>query len=408
MHTRFDIEKVRKDFPFFSNKNAVGYHYLDSAVTSQKPASVIDSMCNYLRYNNANIHRGVYRLSEQATVAFENTRTKVAQFLGDVKLTEVIFTGGTTSGINLVARTYGEQYLKPGDEILLTVAEHHSNIVPWQQVAEKTGAVIKYIPLTANFRLDMQAAEKLLSSKTKILAFSHVSNVLGTIHPVKKLCALARQVGAISVIDGAQGAPHLEINVKELGCDFYAFSSHKMLGPTGVGVLFGREEILERMNPFLGGGEMISLVSLEKSTWAGLPHKFEAGTPPICEVIGLGAAVDYLQQLPREAMHEHIMKLSRLALTTMRREFPEIRVFAEDGDDWIGTISFHHQKAHAHDVAAIQDSHNVCIRAGHHCAQPLMRYLSVDATSRISPYLYNTEEDIEQFFAGLRKTRELF
>ncbi len=406
-HREFNLERIRQDFPFLTAPTGLGRHYLDNAATSQKPQAVIEAMSKQLIQLNANVHRGVYRLSEQATVAFETSRKKVAGFLGGVKLSEVIFTSGTTEAINLIARSYGDQQLKAGDEILLTVAEHHSNIIPWQLLAKRSGATLRYIPLDPSNRLDLDIAQKMLTKKTKIVAFAHVSNVLGYINPVKKLAAMARQVGAISLVDGAQAAPHLSINVDDLGCDFYAFSSHKMLGPSGVGVLYGREQLLEAMPPFLGGGEMINKVDLHTSTWAALPHKFEAGTPAITEVIALGAAIDYLQQFAPEDIHRHVLTLSRTVVDRLKQDFPEVRIFCEPGDDWLGIVAFHHQRIHAHDLAAIADSFDVCIRAGHHCAQPLMSYLKVDASSRVSPYLYNNRDDIEQFFAALTKARTL-
>lgn len=395
---------IRDAFPFL--KQDLPIHYLDNAASSQKPQRVIDRMTRFYSFETSNVHRGIYKLAEQATGFFEGTRKQVARFLGDVQTKEIIFTSGTTDSINLVAQSWGREFLKEGDEIVLTIAEHHSNIVPWQIIAKEKGAKLLFAPLNADCRLDLPAVKKLITKRTKVLAFAHVSNVLGVIHPVKELIALAKSVGAITVIDGAQSIPHFSVNVKELGCDFYAFSSHKMCGPTGVGVLYGREELLNAMPPYRGGGEMINRVTTEGSTWNLLPHKFEAGTPDIGGVIGLGEAIAFLESIDREQALAEDIALSQAFFHELKKN-KDIEVFVHGFEDWIGILSFHHKKIHPHDMAAVLDSENVCVRAGHHCAQPLMNFLKLPATTRISPYLYNNEEDLEKFLVGLRKVEKL-
>lgn len=395
---------IRKAFPFL--KQVTPVYYLDNAASSQKPQRVIDRMSHFYAFETSNVHRGVYKLAEQATAFFEGTRKQVARFLGEVDTKEIIFTSGTTDSINLVAHSWGGEFLKEGDEILLSVAEHHSNIVPWQIIAKAKGAKVVFAPLDAHWRLDIPATKKLINKRTKILSIAHVSNVLGVIHPVKELIALAKNVGAISVIDGAQAVPHFDVNVRDLACDFYAFSSHKMCGPNGVGVLYGRQDLLNAMPPYRGGGEMISKVTTEGSTWNLLPHKFEAGTPDVGGVIGLGEAIAFLQSIDREKTMSDDITLSKKFLSELKKH-KDIEIFVDSVEDWIGTISFHHKKIHPHDIAALLDSENVCVRAGHHCAQPLMRYLNVPATTRISPYLYNNETDLEKFLVGLNKVEKL-
>lgn len=399
----FDASKIRKDFPIISQSETV---YLDSAATSQKPQVVIDTIDHYYRENNANVHRGVYRLSESATAAFERTRTIVAKFLGNVSVQEVIFTKGTTDSINLVAQTWGLEHIKAGDEIVLSIAEHHSNIVPWQILAKRVGAEIKFIPLTENFRLDLDAAKTLINEKTKLVSIAHVSNVLGVIHPVKEIAKLAKNVGAIFMVDGAQGAPHLEVDVRDIGCDFYAFSGHKVCGPTGVGVLYGRKELLQSMPPYQGGGDMINRVTVTGSTWAELPYKFEAGTPNIAGVVGLGAAIEYLASYDHQLALAHEVRLGRMLYDALNAE-KNFQVYYDGGENWVGVVTFSHKFVHPHDMAAICDSHNVCLRAGHHCAQPLMNYLNTPATSRLSPYIYNNESDIEKAITAVLKAENL-
>ncbi len=395
---------LRDAFPFLHHTKPVSY--LDSAASSQKPKRVIDRISQYYSFEHSNVHRGIYQLAEQATALFEGVRKRTAQFLGNVSTKEIIFTSGTTGSINLVAQSWGSEFLQAGDEILLPITEHHSNIVPWQLIAKAKGAKLVFIPLDKHLRVDLAEARKLINKRTKILACAHVSNVLGTIHPVKELIALAKSVGAISVIDGAQALPHFDVNVRDLDCDFYTFSSHKMCGPTGVGVLYGRKEWLEKMPPYQGGGEMIARVSCEGSTWADLPHKFEAGTPNIGGVVGFGEALAFLGSFDRAKAFANDLKLSHNFLSQLRKR-ENIEVFVDSTEEWVGILSFRHAKIHPHDIATILDSENVCVRAGNHCAQPLMSALNVPSTTRVSPYLYNNEDDLVAFFRGLDKVEKL-
>lgn len=399
------IDKIRSQFPILASPNPISY--LDNAASSQKPQRVIDRTSQYYAFEHANVHRGVYKLAEKATAEYEKVRAQAAAFLGGVDKQEIIFTSGTTQSINLIAQTWGRQFLKEGDEILLTIAEHHSNIVPWQMLAASHGLKIKFIPLDENFRLDLQSAKRLLSKRTKLLAFAHVSNVLGVIHPVKELIKLAKEVGAVTVIDGAQSIPHFDVNVRDLGCDFYAFSSHKMCGPTGVGVLYGRKELLSIMPPYQGGGEMIAKVSVDGFTPNVLPFKFEAGTPNIAGVIGLGEALAFLKSFDRAELLAADLALSKKFLAALSGN-KNIKVFLTETRDWVGVLSFHHSKIHPHDIASMLDMENVCVRAGHHCAQPLMTFLNVPATTRVSPYLYNNEDDLNKFLVGMEKAEKLF
>lgn len=392
-------------FPIFSAHPELVY--LDSNATSQKPEVVIETIERYYRAENANVHRGVYQLSENATRLFEEARLNIAAYM-HAEPSEVIFTRGTTEAINLVAQCAGAAFLRPGDEIVLTVAEHHSNIVPWQIVAERHGAKIKFIPLTANRRLDLEVAKSLITEKTRFVSLAHVSNVLGVIHPIREIIKLAKAVGALTMIDGAQGIPHLRVNVKEIDCDFYAFSGHKAFGPTGIGVLYGKKALLQAMPPYQGGGDMIERVTLEGSTWNELPSKFEAGTPHMAGVIGLGAAVDFLKSIDMEAILKHDQTLGRHLCDILKAEFPKVKIMAEPGEDWVGSVCLSHADIHPHDLAAVCDGEGIAIRAGHHCAQPLMEVLGETATARISPGLYNDMSDIERFVKALRKAEDLF
>ncbi|HET9151531.1 MAG TPA: cysteine desulfurase [Gemmatimonadales bacterium] len=404
---RLDVEAIRRDFPILS----VPMHgrplvYLDSAASSQKPRAVLDAERAFYETTNANIHRGVYALSAEATRRYDAARAAVAAYLDAAHSHEVIFTRGTTEGINLVAQSWARPRLRAGDEILITEMEHHSNIVPWQLVAEATGAVLKAAPVTDAGELDLDAFERLLTGRTRVVAVGHVSNALGTINPVRRIADLAHGAGAVLVVDGAQAAPHLPLSVRELDADFYACSSHKMLGPTGVGALYGREELLDSMPPYQGGGDMISTVTIAKSTWAPLPAKFEAGTPNIAGAVGLGAAVEYIEKIGRDRIAEHEHQL--LALATDR-------VTAVPGLRIIGTaplkasvLSFVMEGVHPHDIGTVLDSEGVCIRAGHHCAQPLMKRLDVPATARASFALYNQESDVDALVGALQQTRRLF
>jgi cysteine desulfurase/selenocysteine lyase len=380
--------------------------YLDNAATSQKPQVVIDTVTRFYTSENANIHRGVHYLSERATAAYDEVRQQVARFINARMTSEVIFTRGTTEGINLVAQSYGRSTLRPGDEVLITGMEHHSNIVPWQLACEQTGAVLKAARLNDVGELDLDSFQKLLNERTRLVALVHLSNALGTINPVKRLIALAHSRGVPVLIDGAQSVPHLPVDVQDLDCDFLAFSGHKLFGPTGVGVLYGRESLLDRMPPYQGGGDMISSVTLEGSTWAPLPAKFEAGTPMIAQVMGLGAALDYVTKLGLEAISawEH-------QLLTYATE----RISGIDGLRIIGTathkasvLSFTVEGIHPHDIGAVLDDNGVAIRAGHHCAQPVMRHFGVPATARASFAFYNTKEEADTLADSLLDVRRMF
>ena len=404
---RLDAEAIRQDFPILgTTMHGRPLVYLDSAASSQKPRVVLDAERDFYETTNANIHRGVYALSAEATRRYDAARAAVAAYLGAAHAHEVIFTRGTTEAINLVAQSWARPRLHAGDEILLTEMEHHSNIVPWQLVAEQAGAIIRAAPVTDSGELDLEAFARLITDRTRIVAVAHVSNALGTINPVRHLADLAHAAGAILVVDGAQAAPHLPLDVQALGADFYACSSHKMLGPTGVGALYGRESLLDAMPPWQGGGDMINTVSFSGSTWAPLPAKFEAGTPNIAGAVGFGAAVAYIEQIGRDRIAEHEHEL--LVYATGR--VAEVR-----GLRIIGTaplkasvLSFVMDGIHPHDIGTVLDSEGVCIRAGHHCAQPLMKRMGVPATARASFALYNTEADADVLVASLEKARELF
>ena len=404
---RLDVEAVRRDFPILATTmHGRPLVYLDSAASSQKPRVVLDAEREFYETTNANIHRGVYALSAEATRRYDVAREKLAAYLGAAYAHEVIFTRGTTESINLVAQSWARPRLKPGDEILLTEMEHHSNIVPWQLVAEQTGAIVRAAPITDRGELDLERFASLVTDRTKIVAVAHVSNALGTINPVRRIADLAHAAGAVLVVDGAQAAPHLPVDVEALGADFYALSSHKMLGPTGVGVLYGRESLLDAMPPYQGGGDMINTVTFSGSTWAPLPAKFEAGTPNIAGAVGFGAAVDYIEQIGRDRIAEHEHALLTHA-TDRVTEVPGLRI--------IGTaplkasvLSFVMEGIHPHDIGTILDSEGVCIRAGHHCAQPLMKRMGVPATARASFAVYNTEREADALVAALHKARELF
>ncbi len=404
-----DPYAVRADFPLLSAESpGPPLVYLDNAATTQKPASVIRAIARYYEEDNANVHRGIYELSQRATAAFEAARERVARWIGAEDTHEVVWTRGATESLNLVATSWGMEYLSEGDEILLTEQDHHSNLVPWQLVARRTGAVLRYIPLDDEGRLELSALPSLLGPRTRIVSFSHVSNALGTINPVAEIADAAKKVGALVVVDGAQGAPHTPVQVADLGCDFYALSGHKMCGPTGIGALWGRRELLESMPPYQGGGEMIREVDREMSTWAELPHKFEAGTPNIAGAVGLGAAVDYLSALGAESIARHEREITVYALERLR-ERPGLRIFGPtDPAERAGVVSFNLEAAHPHDVATILDSEGVAIRAGHHCAQLVMKRYDVAATNRASFYIYNTREDVDRLVAGLQAVSAVF
>jgi len=396
---------LRRDFPLL-NEHYPNMSYLDNAATTQKPYAVINTIRDFYMHSNANVHRGVYRLSEEATKLYESARQKVANFLGVPSAREIIFTRGTTEAINLIAYTWGWQHLKAGDEILLTVLEHHSNLVPWQIIAEKTGARLRYLPLNKEYRLNIAKLDEYLSPRTKIVTCSYVSHVLGFTNPIKEIIKRAKSYGAITVIDGAQSAPQRLTDIHSLECDFYTFSGHKLLGPTGIGVLWGRYDLLKSMQPFQGGGSMISNVELYKSTWEEPPQRFEAGTPPIAEAIGLVAAIDYLEQFSSQEIKLHKTTLCRYVYDYLETK-KGWHFFAPYGDDWSGILTLFHDHYHPHDLVMIADQFDVCLRAGHHCAEPLMKALGVSSTLRISPYLYNTQQDMEHLLIAFDKAEEL-
>ncbi len=404
-----DVKKIRQEFPILSQKvHGKPLVYLDSAATSQKPTSVIEALSHYYKEMNANIYRGIYALSEEATQAFEATRKKVAQFIGAKEERSILFTNNTTESINLVASSWGRKNVKEGDEILLTQMEHHSNIVPWQLLAQQKGAALKYIPLTSEGQLDLSSLDVLLSDRTKILAVTHMSNVLGTINPIKTLIAKAHAKGVLVLVDGAQAVPHLKVDVEDLDCDFYAFSAHKMLGPTGVGVLYGKPHLLESMPPFLGGGEMILEVYEDHSTWKPLPYKFEAGTPNIGSVIAFAKAIEYLEKVGLDEIRAHEKAITQHALLALQ-ELEDITIFGPKNVEVKGgVISFALDDIHPHDVGQLLDQEGIAIRAGHHCAQPLMRVLNVPATARASFYLYTTIEEVDFLAETLKKARRYF
>lgn len=405
-----DSKSIRQDFPIMSRLiNNKPLTYLDSTATSQKPAIVIDTLADFYRTTNANVHRGIYTLSEESTYAYESSRAKVAKFIGSPSSDQIIFTRNTTESLNLVAYTWGRQNVSEGDEILITIMEHHSNIIPWMMLCDEVGATLKYIPITDQGELDLSNIDSLITPRTKIVSLTQMSNVLGTINPVKKIISKAKEKGALTIIDGAQGAPHLPVNVEELDVDIYAFSAHKMLGPTGIGILYGKSDILNTINPFLGGGEMISEVYEDRFTWKESPWKFEAGTPNFADAIAFGAAIDYLTDIGMDAIRLHEIEITRYALEEIRKVDKGIKIFGPD-DLSIrgGVISFYHDKVHPHDIAQVMDWEGVQIRAGHHCAQPLMRRLGVPATARASFYIYNTEEDVDRFVQALKKGGTLF
>ncbi|AZB44310.1 cysteine desulfurase [Bacillus sp. FJAT-42376] len=401
-----DMKYIQKQFPILDQQvNGKDLVYLDSAATSQKPLAVIDALSTYYREYNSNVHRGVHTLGTKATDGYEGAREKVRKFINASSTEEVIFTRGATTALNTVALSYARANLQPGDEIVITYMEHHANIIPWQQAAKATGAQLKYIPLQSDGTISLQDAEDTITDQTKIVSVMQVSNVLGTINPVKEIGAIAHRHGAIMVVDGAQSTPHMRVDVQDLDCDFFAFSAHKMCGPTGTGVLYGKKALLENMEPAEFGGEMIDFVGLYESTWKELPWKFEAGTPIIAGAIGLGAAIDFLEEVGLDNILEHEHRLAAYAMDKMS-EIDGITIYGPK--ERAGLVTFNIEDVHPHDVATVLDAEGIAVRAGHHCAQPLMKWLNVSATARASFYLYNTEEDIDQLVAGLIKTKEYF
>jgi len=404
---RFDVERVRAEFPLLATRQGGRpLVYLDNAATSQKPRSVIEATERYYREQNANIHRAVYRLSEEATAAYEGVRAQAAAWLNASEPREIVFVRGTTEAVNLVAATYGRAHVGAGDEILLSAMEHHSNIVPWQILAEEKGARIRVIPMDERGELRLDEARALIGPRTRILAVAHVSNSLGTINPVRELVAMAREHGVPVLLDGAQAAPHLPIDVQALGCDFYAVSGHKMFGPTGVGVLWGRGALLDAMPPYQGGGDMIRSVTFEKTTYAPAPAKFEAGTPNIAGVIGLGAAIAYLAALPWDAVQAHEAALLARAVEQLC-DVPGVHLVGTAAHK-APVVSFVLDGVHAHDVGTVVDQQGVCVRTGHHCTQPVMDFFGVPATTRASMACYNTIADVDALAAAVRHVREVF
>jgi cysteine desulfurase/selenocysteine lyase len=407
--TPLEATNIRREFPILGREiHAKPMAFLDSAASSQKPARVIAKLDDYYRRYNANVHRGVYTLSEEATLAYEEARETIAAFIGAKQAQELIFTRNTTEAINLVAYAWGGAHIKAGDHILLSMMEHHSNIVPWQMLAQRTGAVLDYLPLDQEGRLQLDQLDSLLTEQTKLVAITHQSNVLGTINPIGELAKRAHGVGAKILVDGAQSVPHMPINVQELGIDFLAFSGHKMCGPTGIGALWGRRELLQAMPPFLGGGSMIEIVELDSSTYAEIPARFEAGTPAIGEAIALAEAVRFLSELGMEAVHKHEQQLTAYLLERLS-EVAGLRIYGpRDLNERGGAVAFTLDDVHPHDVAAILDGEGVAVRAGHHCAQPLHRLLDISASVRASVYVYNTPADIDQLVLGLERAKRLF
>lgn len=401
----------KKDFPILQRKiNGKPLVYLDNAATSQKPKAVLDMIQHYYTQHNANVHRGVHTLSQEATEEYELSRKKVADFVGVKDPSEIIFTKNATEALNLIAYSWGRLNLGKGDEIVLTVAEHHSNFVVWQQLVLENGAILKVVPVLENGELDLEAFQNALTKKTKLVTFFHVSNVLGTINDVRGLSTIVNRLApkAKIVVDGAQAVPHMKVDISKIGCDFYVFTGHKMLGPMGIGVFWGRRELLESMPPFLFGGDMISKVSLKQSNWNELPWKFEAGTPDAAAAVGLMAAVEYLSKIGMDQVRKHELELTRYALLRLG-EIPKVKIYGSlDAKRRGGVISFNVDAVHAHDVASILDSEGVAIRSGHHCAQPLMDFLGISSAARASFYIYNTKEDVDKLVLAIEKVKKTF
>nr|WGE08403.1 cysteine desulfurase SufS [Bacillus subtilis] len=401
-----NITDIREQFPILHQQvNGHDLVYLDSAATSQKPRAVIETLDKYYNQYNSNVHRGVHTLGTRATDGYEGAREKVRKFINAKSMAEIIFTKGTTTSLNMVALSYARANLKPGDEVVITYMEHHANIIPWQQAVKATGATLKYIPLQEDGTISLEDVRETVTSNTKIVAVSHVSNVLGTVNPIKEMAKIAHDNGAVIVVDGAQSTPHMKIDVQDLDCDFFALSSHKMCGPTGIGVLYGKKALLENMEPAEFGGEMIDFVGLYESTWKELPWKFEAGTPIIAGAIGLGAAIDFLEEIGLDEISRHEHKLAAYALERFR-QLDGVTVYGPE--ERAGLVTFNLDDVHPHDVATVLDAEGIAVRAYHHCAQPLMKWLDVTATARASFYLYNTEEEIDKLVEALQKTKEYF
>ena len=404
-----DVQRIRADFPILQRTvNGKPLVYLDNAATSQKPRAVIEALKDYYERYNANVHRGVHTLSQEATDAFETVREQVARFIGARHSEEVVFVRNTTEAINLVSYAWARRVLQPGDEVIVTEIEHHSNLIPWQLAARDTGAVLRLVPLRDDGTLDLDRYAAILSDRTRLVAVSHMSNALGTINPVADMARLAHEQGALVLVDGAQSVPHLPVDVQALGCDFLAFSGHKMLGPTGVGVLWTRREVLESMDPFLGGGNMILQVWWDRAEWQEIPFRFEAGTPDIADVVAFGPALEYLSALGMDQVRAHELELTRYALARLREVEGLVIYGPQDAESRGGVFSFGLGDIHPHDIGTVLDAEGVAIRAGHHCCQPLMRRLGVPATARASFYLYNTPEEVDALVAALGKVQQIF
>jgi cysteine desulfurase/selenocysteine lyase len=404
-----DVKRIREDFPIFKRETKPGVPlvYLDSTATSQKPLAVIEAMNDYYRRSNANIHRGIHTLAEEATAKYETAREKVAKFINAPSSKEIIFTRNTTESINLIAYTWARANLHEGDLVILTEMEHHSNLVPWHILKAERGIRLEFIPVTGDGKLDLNEFTALLYQNPRLLSFAHMSNVLGTINPAKEMIAQAHAAGVITLVDGAQSVPHFPTDVQDLDVDFLAFSAHKMVGPTGIGVLYGKQRLLEEMPPFMGGGDMIKAVHLREFTPNSLPHKFEAGTPAIAEAVGFGEAVDYLTSVGMDVIAAHEHKITEYALERLE-EIPGVKVFGPDGKDKGGVVAFTFDGVHPHDVSQILDSIGVAVRAGHHCAQPLHEKFGIPATTRASFYLYNFKEEVDKLVEGMYRVKEIF
>ncbi|MBF0752947.1 cysteine desulfurase [Jeotgalicoccus nanhaiensis] len=403
-----DIQKIRQDFPILGEQvNGKDLIYLDTSATSQTPLKVIEAMNDYYREYNSNVHRGVHTLGTKATDAYEKARMKVRSFINAKRFEEIVYTRGTTAAINLVARSFGDLVIEEGDEIVVNEMEHHANIVPWQQLAKRKGAELVFIPLEEDGTIALDNVEKAMSDKTKIVAITHVSNVLGTINDIKSIAEIAHAHNAYISVDGAQAVPHMAVDVQDLDVDFYAFSGHKMLGPTGIGILYGKAELLDKMEPIEYGGDMIDYVYKTESTWTDLPVKFEAGTPMIAEAVGLNAAIDYITELGLDNIYQHEKELVRYAYDKMSA-IEGIEIYGPGKDNRAGLITFNLKGVHPHDLATALDSEGIAVRAGHHCAQPLMKWCKASSTARASFYIYNTIEEIDQFIESLEKTKEFF
>ena len=406
----YDVKKIREDFPILSRKiYEKPLVYLDNAATSQTPRQVIEALVDYYENSNANVHRGVHHLSQEATDLYESARVKVAKFINAREPEEIVWTRNTTESINLVAHTWAQEHIGPGDEIIVTPMEHHSNLVPWQKVAADKGATLRILPLAKDASIDLSDIDEYITPRTKLLAMVHMSNGVGTINPVKELTAKAKKMGATVLVDAAQSAPHMPVDVIDLDCDFLALSGHKMLGPTGIGALYGRRELLEEMDPFLTGGEMVLEVWYDRATWNDLPMKFEAGTPNIADAVGLGAAVDYLQDIGMENIRDHEIRLTRYALEAFKELEEELEMFGpSDAEKRGGILSFHTDVVHPHDLGTFLDRDGIAVRTGHHCTMPLMRSLGVIASARASFYLYNTEEEVDALVDSLKRALRYF